>query len=70
MLTITREENRLFAQATGQSKVEIYPESETEFFFKVVEAQIVFVPGPDGGQASRLILLQGGQAMPAERLGD
>lgn len=70
VLTITREENRLFAQATGQSKAEIYPESETEFFLKVVEARIVFVPGPDGGQASRLILLQGGQAMPAERLGD
>ena len=40
-------------QATGQQKVEVFPSSETEFFLKVVDAQITFVRGPGrhGGPA-------------------
>ncbi|MBG0812502.1 MerR family transcriptional regulator [Methylosinus sp. H3A] len=41
-ITITRDEKRLFEQVTGQASYEIFPESETEFFLKVVPAQIVF----------------------------
>jgi hypothetical protein len=33
---------RLFAQATGQEKFEIFAESETKFFLKVVDAQLEF----------------------------
>lgn len=41
-LVITREGNRLFSQATGQQRVELFPQSDTKFFFKVVDAQITF----------------------------
>ncbi|MGO8733946.1 MAG: serine hydrolase [Terriglobia bacterium] len=67
ILTITREGDRLFAQATGQSKVEIFPEGEREFFYKVVDAQITFET--DGsGRAASLSLHQGGRDMPAKRI--
>lgn len=60
IITITKEENRLFAQVTGQAKVEIFPESETKFFYKVVDAQITFVKD-DKGKVTELILYQNGE---------
>ena len=67
ILTVTREGNRIFTQATGQQRVEIYPASETEFFLRVVEAEIHFTVDDDG-TVSGLILHQGGRKMPAERI--
>ncbi len=66
-IAITREGNRLFEQATGQQKVEIFPESEKEFFLKVVDAQITFVTGSQG-RATELILHQGGRDHPGKRI--
>jgi len=66
-LTVTREGTRLFMQATGQGRAEAFAESETKFFLKVVEAAIVFTPGPDG-KATTLTLHQGGREMPAKRV--
>jgi hypothetical protein len=42
-IAVTREGARLFVQATGQPRLEIFAQSETEFFLKAVEARIVFV---------------------------
>jgi D-alanyl-D-alanine carboxypeptidase len=67
ILTVTREGDRLMTQATGQSKVEIFPSSETEFFLKVTDAQITFVKGPTG-TVDQLVLHQGGRDMAAKRL--
>jgi CubicO group peptidase (beta-lactamase class C family) len=69
ILVVTREGERLFAQATGQPMAEIFAESETEFFYKVVDAQIVFESGPQGAPATGLVLHQGGQRLPAQRMG-
>ena len=66
-LTITREGTKMFMQATGQGVAEAFAESETKFFFKVVDAQIEFAIGDDG-RASVLTLFQGGSAMPAKRV--
>ena len=66
ILTVTREGDRLLTQATGQSKVEVFPTSETEFFLKVVDARITFVRGP-GGVVDQLVLHQGGRDVPAKR---
>ena len=65
-LTVTREGNRLFAQATGQQKAELFPESDKKFFYKVVEAQITFQTD-DQGRATGLILHQNGDH-PAKRV--
>lgn len=48
VMEITMEENKLFAKLSGQPKFEIFPSSQTEFFWKVVEARIKFVPDENG----------------------
>jgi CubicO group peptidase (beta-lactamase class C family)/uncharacterized protein YneR len=66
-ITFTREGNRLFAQATGQQKFEVFAESETKFFLKVVDAQVEFVADPDG-KVNNMILHQGGQQIKGKRV--
>jgi serine-type D-Ala-D-Ala carboxypeptidase/endopeptidase len=67
ILTVTRGGNRLFAQATGQEKAEIFPEGERDYFYRVVDAQITFELD-ERGRAVRLILHQHGRDMPAPRI--
>ncbi len=66
VISITQEGNRLMLQATGQPKFPIYAESEKEFFLKVVDAQVSFVTD-DKGNATRLILHQGGADQSAKK---
>jgi len=67
IITITKENDRLFAQATGQPKAEIYPESEIKFFLKAVDAQLTFIKD-DKGEVTQLILHQGGKDQPAKKV--
>ncbi len=67
LLTITKEGPSLFGQAAGQSKVQLYPESETEFFLRVTDAQITFVKD-SAGKVGQLILHQGGADIPGRRV--
>lgn len=67
VLTVTRDGGKLFTQATGQQQIEIFPESETKFFLKVVDAQLTFVKDADG-KVNQVILHQGGRNMPAKRI--
>ncbi len=59
ILTISKEGDHLMAQATGQPKFELFPESETKFFLKVIEAKVTFVKDATG-KVTHLILHQGG----------
>jgi CubicO group peptidase (beta-lactamase class C family) len=59
IFTISREGDRLMSALTGQPQVELFPESETKFFLKVVDAQFTFVKD-DKGAVTHLILHQGG----------
>lgn len=59
IFTMTREGDSLMTQLTGQPKFELFPESETKFFLKVVDAQVTFVKD-DKGVVTHLILHQGG----------
>lgn len=65
-ITVTREGNALFIQATGQSKLPIYSESETEFFLKAVDAQITFVK--EQGRVTSLVLHQNGRDSPGQKI--
>jgi CubicO group peptidase (beta-lactamase class C family) len=69
-LSVTREGDKLFAQLTGQPPFRIYPESETKFFWKVVDARATFEwdAKADGGKAVKLTLHQHGQNVPAPRV--
>ena len=66
ILTITRQGDHLFAQATGQGIIPLFPEGERDFFLKVVDAQITFVTDSQG-HATELILHQNGDN-PAKRI--
>jgi CubicO group peptidase (beta-lactamase class C family) len=59
VLTVTREGDHLMTQATGQGKIEIFPETERDYFLKVVDAQITFETDSQG-KATGLMLHQGG----------
>ena len=67
ILEVTQDGGHLFAQATGQPKFEIFPESPTEYFLKVVDAQITFETDAQG-RATGLVLHQGGANSPAKRI--
>lgn len=66
-IEIKIEEDRIFAQATGQPQIEIFAENEYSFFLKVVDAQIVFNLDADGSTTS-LTLFQGGQEIKGEKI--
>ena len=65
-LTVTLEDGRLMVQATGQEKFPVFAESETEFFYKVVDARLTFVREADG-KVKRVVLHQGGRDLPGIR---
>jgi CubicO group peptidase (beta-lactamase class C family) len=67
IITILRRGDKLISQATGQPEVELFPESETRFFLKVVDAQVDFVSDASG-RVTGLVLHQGGQDLPAKRI--
>lgn len=67
IITILRRGGKLISQATGQSEVELFPESETRFFLKVVDAQIDFVLDAEG-RVTGLVLHQGGRNLPAKKI--
>ena len=62
VMTITLEGERLMGQLTGQGKLPIFPQSETLFFLRVVDAQIEFA-----ADASSLVLHQNGRDTKANR---
>lgn len=67
ILTVTLEDGKLMTQATGQSKVEVFAESETTFFLKVVDAQLTF--GRDeAGRVAHVTLHQNGRDQKATKI--
>ena len=66
-ITVTSESGKLMTQATGQPKFELFPSSETEFFLKIVEAQVTFVKDAQG-KVTQLILNQNGRKMLARKI--
>ncbi len=69
-MLITQEGNQLISRLGNQQQVPIFPESETLFFLKVVDAQLEFPKDIGDGKASQLILHQNGRDMTAKRLDD
>ncbi|MCS6816502.1 MAG: serine hydrolase [Blastocatellia bacterium] len=67
VLTVTREDDRLMLQVGGQPPIRMFPESETKFFLRIVDAQITFVKD-EKGEVTHLILHQGGQDQVARRV--
>jgi CubicO group peptidase (beta-lactamase class C family) len=66
-ITVTREDDKLFGQPTDQPRLQLFAETESEFFLKVVDAQVTFVKD-DKGQVTQLLLHQGGQRLSAKKI--
>jgi len=66
-LTVTREGDVLWAQATAQPRFRLWPSAPNEFFLKDVDAQVSFVRD-SAGQVNSLILHQNGRDVPAPRV--
>ncbi len=67
IMTVTAEGGYIYAQATGQPKLELYPEAELKYFSKAVDAQFEFAKDKKGNINS-FTLYQGGQKMPAKKI--
>jgi CubicO group peptidase (beta-lactamase class C family) len=66
-LAVTLENDQLLSQLTGQAKMELSPETENRFFFKIVDAQLEFFKEPNG-TVTHLLLHQGPQHIKGARL--
>ncbi len=67
VLTVTPRGGRLMVQATGQAEYEVFAESDTRFFYRVVDAQLSF-ERRDDGVATAVVLHQNGRNRRANRL--
>jgi hypothetical protein len=67
VMHITTEENKLYAQLSGQPTFEIFPLAENEFFWKVVDARLKFFKN-EKGEITQAILFQNSQELAAKKL--
>ncbi len=67
VLTLSREGDKLWMQATGQKRAELFAESETSFFLKEADVQLMFVKDASG-KVTHLILRQGGFDMDLKKI--
>jgi CubicO group peptidase (beta-lactamase class C family) len=65
--TVTNEGQKLFLQATGQEKLELFAETETKFFLKVNDALLEFVKD-NAGKVTKISLMQGNRKTDAKKI--
>jgi CubicO group peptidase (beta-lactamase class C family) len=69
-MLIALEGNQLTAKLGSQPAFPIFPESETTFFFKVVDAQLEFSKAEGDAKPGQLTLHQNGRSLTGKRLDD
>ena len=69
-MLITLENNQLMSKLGNQNAIPVFPEAQTMFFPKVVDAELEFTKDDDRGRPAEMILHQNGRDMPAQRLSD
>lgn len=67
VLSVFREGDTFWLQATGQSRAELFAESESSFFLKVVDAHLTFVRDASGA-VTHLVLDQGSASREAKKI--
>jgi CubicO group peptidase (beta-lactamase class C family) len=67
VITMTREGDHLYSQGTGQTRFELFPESEKEFFAEVAPIRVTFVTD-EHGTATAIVVHQGGADLTAKRI--
>jgi CubicO group peptidase (beta-lactamase class C family) len=69
VMTITSEDNKLFAQLTGQSKFPIFAAGPGEYFWRVVDARIKFIKN-EKGEVTHGEFSQNGNQLTVTKLKD
>lgn len=67
IIKIWREDKKFKAQATGQPAFDLFAETETKFFLKVVDAQVEFNKD-DTGKVVSMTLFQNGAQVPGKKI--
>ncbi|MGV3539595.1 MAG: serine hydrolase [Rufibacter sp.] len=67
LISVLLEEGQLYVQPTGQERIEIFAESETDFFMKSAPVQFSFEKD-SAGQAVKLVMKQGPKSMAGQRV--
>ncbi len=67
IFTVTTKDNQLMVQLTGQQSLPVYARSESEWYYKVVDASITFQLD-DQGTCRSLELFQNGVRQAAKRM--
>ena len=67
VMRIFREGDKFMTQATGQPVIEIFAESETTFYPRVVPAKLIFIKDSEG-KVTSMKLLQRGQEIVGKRI--
>ncbi|MEO6453952.1 MAG: serine hydrolase [Ginsengibacter sp.] len=67
VIVISAENDKLYSQISGQAKYEIFPMSEDEFFWKVVDAKIKFFKN-EKGEINHATLFQNGREINAKKI--
>lgn len=62
ILTVTKEANKLFAQISGQPKLELLPRSESEFFSDIIIVKVNFIKD-DKGNVTKMTINQSGMQL-------
>ena len=61
-IKVTKEGDKLFAQATGQPKIELFPRSESEFFSDIAVIKVNFIKD-DQGKVTKMVINQSGMTI-------
>jgi len=69
VLSFWREGDKFFLQASNQERIEIFPESESKFFLKIIEAQATFVRDAEG-KVTSIVWRQNGLDNSAKKISD
>jgi CubicO group peptidase (beta-lactamase class C family) len=65
---VTNEGGDLFVQIVGEGRFQVYPETPNEFFYKIADAQHIFLRDEEGAVISMVTRQFGGERL-AERVG-
>ncbi len=66
-LTVSTSGEKIFAQATGQQMLQLFPEDKDRFYYKVVKATVQFVRDANHKIIS-LILQQNGRQLEGKKI--
>lgn len=66
-MKVTREGEHLYVQVGDQPRAEVFPRTATEFFLKIVQADILFTKDKDG-QVASLTLKQSGMTLTGPKV--